>query len=193
MKHKVARTSLVICTILVILIAVGSFVFKQLNTPSNGTVTSQHVQTTSAKIQFNITPVEVDGSQATFSYPAALSVIATQPAALPILMTYSYGYRDTESWLLAITVNQLNGTALTFDNSYEFRTTQPNIYRQSTADYGGKTYTIMTDTQDGGFSEVAYSFDGTRSADISLYGTDPSGNANLSATMAMILRTWQWK
>jgi hypothetical protein len=190
-RRKWYKRSIIIFILFAIIFSVGLFV-KQFNGPSQGNVASVSSQKASAVTSFNLNPVLVTSPYVNFSYPKALSVVAPQVNQPPLLDTFIYGYRDTESWRLAITVNSLNGTSLNEDSSYQFRLSEPEEYKESHETVAGKNYVVMTDTQAAGFSEVAYIINGSHSADISLYGDDPTGLAYLQETFAMVLKSWHW-
>jgi hypothetical protein len=172
----------------------GWYVYEQLNSPSNGSVMSLTAQKLNSIVSFNLNPVPVTSPYASFSYPKALtSLPSSSPPVAPELASFTYGYKDIENWMLAISVNSLSGTTLDSDSSYLFRKDNPSIYQESNVTYGGMHYEVMKDTQAAGFSEVAFAIQGNESVDISLFGQDQNGNQNLQATFATVLASWQWK
>jgi hypothetical protein len=191
MQPRTVKRLLSIAAILVIL-GLAVTIFDHLNGPSRGSVTALTVQQQKSAIVFNLKPVKVVSPEASFSYPAALTMLSSDMVKPPVLAIYNYGYKYTESWRLAITVNQLNGSSLNSDGSYALDMSEPATYSLSHATYNGISYAIMTNTQASGFSKVAFTVNGSRSADISLYGDDENGTAYLQKTFLAVLRSWKW-
>lgn len=141
----------------------------------------------------SVQPIHVQDMYAAFSYPDSLKPLPNpQTPAGDIVATYSYGKADVEPWHLAITINQLHEPVLTDDSGYVLRRNDPARYHVSNITAGGNTFTVMTDTQTGGFSEAAFTLRGNLSADISLTGDDPSDTV-LPRVFRQVLQSWHWQ
>lgn len=178
-----------------LVIAVGIFVYEvnNLNGTATGVITHAKQIITSNVKSYNFTPVEVRGTQVSFSYPTFMSVYsAAQKPAYPILASYEYSYYDIKTWLLNITVTKLNADSLSADSSYYADLLTPSEYSQSTVKINGKSYVVMTNKDALGFYEVAFSLNNSRSAEIALIGNDDSGTANLQKTFNMVLSSFSW-
>jgi len=191
MKKK-RKLKVLAISILLILIAIVVIKIK-LGGSSNGITVASKPAGTSTSPTFNFTPMLVNGKYASFSYPVSLVPTTGQKLSGAILEAYTYDYRDIETWLLAISVNQLHYSDLSQDSGYELRVLNPSQYKKSEATFGKNQYIIMTDTTASGFSEIAFSLNGDMSGDISLYGDDTLGTQNLVKTFDMVLNTWKWE
>jgi hypothetical protein len=138
--------------------------------------------------------IVVHGTYANFTYPSLLSPLKYKQAPSGSeLAIYTYTKEDIQSWQLVITINTLHQAALSSDTGYALRLNQPSRYHATTINDGKNTFVIMTDTQATSFSKVAFALHGNMSADISLYGDDPLGDASLANTFREVLRSWQWQ
>jgi hypothetical protein len=153
-------------------------------------VTTTNITTPTVAVQQVSPPVQVKGKYASFSYPGSLK--PAPGATSSGLGSYSYTKVDIESWQLEIEINELSQPSLSADTGYVLRENDPSRYQATTVVNGKNTFIIMSDTQAGGFSKVAFSLDGDKSVDISLIGDDPSGNAALANTFREVLQSWQW-
>jgi hypothetical protein len=172
-----------------IVVIIGIFFIHGLIEP----VTTTNITATASAAPALSPPIKVTGTYANFSYPSSLKQMqGMQGPEGNELAVYNFGKSDIEFWHLAISINQLNQPNLTADSGYLLRENEPSRYQATTIVNGKNTFTIMTDTQAGGFSKVAFSLDGDKSADISLIGDDPSGSAALSDAFRQVLQTWQW-
>jgi hypothetical protein len=160
--------------------------------PSKGTLSVGAIDGQSVAGSFNRSPVLIEGEYASFMYPQALTVLPTTAVSPPVLAEYQYSYKDVESWRLSVTVLQLSQPSLIADNSYQFRTLDPTRYIQTTQNIDGQTYVVMSDTQAGGFSQIAYTLHGTQVAEISLYGDNVPGTHLLESIFRSVLGSWQW-
>jgi hypothetical protein len=187
-KGMLLGGALLLCIVLTFVV-----LLRYIAGPASAPTISSPAQKTTPGATFNMTPQTVHGTYATFMYPTSLAPQAGQQLASgPELATYSYGYRDIESWDLAISINHLAEPILTDDSGYGLRAEDPSRYHETTMTLGHNTFVIMTDTSAGGFSKVAFLLHGTTDADISLYGDDQAGQATLMATFNMVLRSWNW-
>jgi hypothetical protein len=185
---KLGLVSLIVIGLLIAVIKGMSY----LTGPVHATDIPASATPISSAPSFDMQPIPISNPYASFTYPAALKPMPTQSPHGSALVTYTYGYRDIESWELNITVNRLAEPILTDDGGYDFRKVNPNRYEESTTTIGQNSFKIMSDTTAGGFSKVAFNLHGSLSADISLYGDDPNGQADLNATFQQILSSWQW-
>ena len=133
------------------------------------------------------------GDATKFTYPAAMHPYAQQPLTAPQIANYSYGYRDIESWQLAISAQTLSEPTLSNDSAYNFRSQHPEQYQLSNLTMNGQPVAIMTDTTASGFSKVAFLLHGSVAVNISLYGNDTSGTAILNSVFMQVLHSLQWK
>jgi len=180
--------------IVVIIIGVIYHEMSNINKPSIGVVTNPTSAQQTAGLSFNFTPTTVTGTYISFAYPKVLSVdTATQKPQYPILESYVYKYKDIESWLLAVTVTDLQSDSLKADSSYYARLLNPAEYQLSTVTVHNNTFQVMTDTQAVGFSKVAFLLHNNMAVDISLTGNDDLGTTNLQKTFNIVLGNFNWR
>jgi len=173
---------------------VAYYVLSKMNQPVSGVVKNPSVSQQTAGLSFNFTPVVVNGTYISFTYPKAMSVYpATQPASFPILENHEYKYPDIRTWLLVVTVTQLNSNSLMADTGYNLRVNTPSIYKLSTATANHTVFQVMTDTTAEGFGKIAFSLHNSMSCDISLLGNDNLGTANLQKVFSMVLNSFSWQ
>jgi hypothetical protein len=170
---------------------VAAMFFHQLNAPATGVIDSS--TTVTPVKSFDLTPRLMTGKQATFQYPASLQVKPANPSSEPELEQFNFAYKDTQSWILSISVSRLNSGRLADISSLQFRRTRPDIYKESTLTLGSRDITLMTDVTAPGFAKVGYLFRGTRSASVSLVGDSILGTDNLDKSFRLILATWSWQ
>ena len=169
------------------------YLMSRFNAKVSGVVTNPTTTQQNAGLTFDFTPVPVNGTYISFTYPRAMSVYtAAQKASPPILESYVYKYHDTLTWLLVVAVVQLPSDNLMSDSSYSIRVQDPAIYQPSTVTVNQKTYQVMTDTTAEGFSELAFSLHNNMDCNISLLGNDNLGTANLQKVFNMVLSSFSW-
>jgi hypothetical protein len=192
--HRKRWLVIFIIVILVLIIGIARFVTNSLNSSVNGVISSPTKSQQNAGLSFNATPVNVNGTNISFSYPQALAVDpAAQKPTYPILESYVYKYSDIETWLLAISIIHLESNNLTGDSGYYSRLQDPAEYSQSSVTLSGKTYIVMSDKSAVGFSEIAFTMHNGMAADISLLGNDALGTSELQKTFNMVLSSFSWK
>src|SRR5262249_33778380 len=104
--------------------------FKSVTGPARATNITTAIQTpATVAASFNLQPVTVTNPYAHFTYPAALTAIPTQALHGAEVASYSYGFRDSESWQLTITITRLADPSLSDDSGYSFRKINPQIYQ----------------------------------------------------------------
>lgn len=184
-KKTLTLTFSVIALLLIIWL---SIFIKHLTSPS----TAKNIIVESTPSTINLSPIEVTSSYVNFSYPQQLSPLPQVPLAGSELANFNFTYKDVETWRLAITVSHVDQSTLNDDSSYSFRVDNPQTYQENTEKVGSNTFYIMTDTQVGGFSKVAFILHGYETADISLYGDDPQGVGGLNSTFQQVLKSWTW-
>jgi hypothetical protein len=128
-----------------------------------------------------------------FDYPASLTPDPNSATSTSIPESYLYKYSDTQTWLLAISVNKLNQPSIDSDSNYQARKNDPTRYQESTVTEGDHAFYVMKDLDASGFAEVAFILNGNTSTDISLAGYDQAGNVNLENTFNMVLSSFQWE
>lgn len=193
-RHRKRWLIIFIVLFLILIIVTIIILVNRLNSSVAGVITNPTKSQQNAGLSFDATPVNVDGTNIDFSYPQALSIDpAAQKPTYPILESYVYKYSDIETWLLAISIIHLNSDSLNANSGYYSRLQDPSEYSQSSVTLNAKTYTIMTDKNAVGFSEVAFSMHDGLSADISLLGNDALGTAELQKTFNMVLSSFSWK
>ena len=171
----------------------ADYIMSKFNVSVSGKVISPTLSQQKAGLSFNFTPVPVNGTYVSFTYPQAMSVYTgAQKANYPILESYEYRYSDILTWLLVVAVIQLPDNNLNSDSSYSTRVQNPEQYQLSTVTVNQKTYKVMTDTTAPGFSELAFSLDSSQVCDISLLGNDNLGTANLQKVFDMVLGSLSW-
>jgi hypothetical protein len=178
--------------LVIIILISGGVILSRLNQPALGTVTpgSSPAQTGSG---FDLTPKRRLGKYASFNYPAGLTVARNSPLVSPVVEQFNFSHQDIETWNLAIAVLNTPGGTLASSNAYQFRKSRPDIYKESHQTINNQSVDIMTDTSTGGFSKVAFLEGNGLSATVSLYGDDPAGVSDLSATFNMVLSSWRWQ
>lgn len=190
------RRRLLIYPLVIVVITLGVIYHEMgnINKPSIGVVTNPTPTQQTAGLSFNFTPTTVTGTYISFAYPKLLLVdTATQKPQYPIMESYVYKYNDTETWLLAITVTDLQSDSLKADSSYYARLLNPTEYQLSTVTVKNNTFQVMTDTQAVGFGKVAFSLHNNMSADISLIGDDDLGTTNLQKVFNIVLGSFSWR
>ncbi len=171
-----------------------STLYIKFNGSAKGVITKPTQAQQNAGLSFDFTPVAVENSHASFTYPRAMAVYtAAQKQNYPTLAAYEYSYRDARIWLLTVTVNQLMSNSLQADSSYLFRLQNPSTYQHSTVTFANKTYQVMNDTTFTGFNEVAYTLHNGMSGEISLLGNDNLGVDNLQKVFNMVLTSFTWR
>ena len=173
----------------VIAVVVGVYILHKLTGP----VKAHIITAASVSNPPPAALVSVNGTYASFSYPGSLTPAQNaQGATGNELAVYSYTKPDVQTWHLNITINNLQQPTLTADSNYLLRINDPTRYQSNTETISGNTFAIMTDTQVGGFSEVAFTLHNGVSADISLTGDDSSGGTTLATVFQEVLNTWDW-
>lgn len=191
-KRLAKRLAILVCFASVL---VFGYVFvKYLSTPSQSQILASGAtaSSTSSISMFNNTPVAVHNPYFSFTYPVAMHAYAAQTLKPPVLAAYSYGYRDIESWQLAVSAQTLTQSSLANDSSYEFRLQHPDQYQRSTLSIHGQPVTVMTDANADGFSKVAYILHGSDVLHVSLYGNDTYGTSTLSSVFMQVLNSVAW-
>jgi hypothetical protein len=190
------KRKLLIYPVIIALVIIGVMYYEIgiINKPSIGIVTNPTPAQQGAGLSLNFTPSPVTGTYISFAYPKLFAVDkATQKPQDPILASYVYQYNDTGSWLLAITVTDLQSDSLKADSSYYARLLNPTEYQLATVAVKNNTFQVMTDTQAAGFGKVAFSLHNNMSADISLTGYDDLGTANLQKAFNIVLGSFSWR
>jgi hypothetical protein len=191
-KKWVVRLIVIACLVALI---VGGYIFVQyLTSPSQSKITTPNapVSSLSNTSTFNNTPVVVHNAYFSFTYPASMHPYPRQPLINPFIADYSYGYRDIESWQLAVSGQTLSEPSLSNDSAYNFRSQHPEQYQLSNITINGQSVAIMTDIKSSGFSKVAFLLHGSVAVDVSLYGNDTSGTAILNGVFMHVLDTLRW-
>ena len=191
MRRKQAVRLVIVLAVAGGLAAVWAAVHS-LNQPAEGAIT---VGTGSARTAagLDLTPKPATGKYAAFNYPAGLTVARNSPLVAPVVEQFNFTRHDIETWNLAIAVLSTPGGSLADSNAYQFRKNRPDIYKESHLAVNNQSVDVMTDTSTGGFSKVAFLEGNGLSATVSLYGDDPAGMNDLSATFNMILTSWHWR
>lgn len=190
MKDKRRRRLIITLAVIAAVILVVAFFYSRLNAPHEGVVVVGTPKSHTSSI--DMTPKQATGNYVMFNYPAGLNVVKNNPLVDPVVEQFNYMHRDIESWNLAIAVMKNPGGSVSTNNTYQVRKINPDKYKESSETINGKTYVIMTETDQGGFSKVAIMQHGSMGATVSLYGDDPSGTADLQKTFDMVLGSWQW-
>lgn len=189
-RRKIILGSFIVLVVVVAVIARA--VISRLDQPVSGAITVASSTTTTTP-GFDFTPQHISGTYALFNYPKSLIVAHNNPLVNPVVAQYNFTYHDIESWNLAIAILATPGGSLASNNAYQFRKSQPNIYKESHETFNNQAVDIMTDTTVGGFSKVAFLESSNFSATVSLEGDDSAGISVLSKTFNMILSSWQWR
>lgn len=168
--------------------------YRYVSAPSQSQITTPNssLSSLSNTSTFNNTPVIVQNSYFSFSYPTALKPYKQQPVNGPMIANYSYGYRDIESWELTITAQMIPQPSLTNDSAYNFRSQHPDQYQLVNETINSQPVAVMTDTQASGFSKVAFLLHGNYVINVSLYGNDTSGTGILSSVFSQVVQSLQW-
>jgi hypothetical protein len=191
-KRSKGLKLIILTTPILVVIVGGRLVISHLNQPSLGVVTVGSSSTSSAP-SFNFTPQHINGHYASFNYPTELTVSKNNTLVDPVVEEFNFSHRDIETWALAISIMSTPGGSLATNNAYQFRKSQPKIYKESHQDVNNQSIDIMTDTSVGGFSKVAFLEGNGLSATVSLYGDDPTGVGDLSKTLTMVISSWKWQ
>jgi hypothetical protein len=162
-----------------------------IDTPSESKITNAPIAA-STTTAFNNTPAIVHNKFFTFSYPTALSPQTQQPLSGSEIAAYSYTYRDVESWQLTVVALEPSAPILGNDSAYSYRIQHPDQYQLSNETINGQLVKVITDTQAGGFSKVAFLIHGSEIANISLLGDDPMGTGLLNKTFSQVIDSWAW-
>jgi hypothetical protein len=192
--HLSKRKKLFILLIIVVVIGgVAYYIMSKMNGSDAGSVKNPTLTQQNAGLSFDFTPVAVNNAYVSFTYPRAMTIYPeTQKASYPILENYEYKYPDVLTWLLVVTVTQLNSNSLMADTGYNYRVHTPDVYQQSTITASNNAFQVMTDTTAVGFGKVAFSLHNGMSCDISLLGNDNLGTANLQKVFSMVLESLSW-
>jgi ABC-type Na+ efflux pump permease subunit len=196
MRRRSKKRKLVIVTlvVLILLATIGvKVVASRLAQPTSGTIKVSAGSTTTNAPSLNLTPKHISGTYASFNYPAGLTTVRNDPLAAPVLEEFNFTHHDIESWDLTITILTNPGGSIASLNAYQFRKTQPSIYKESQQIFNGQSVDIMTDTSVGGFSKIAFLEGNGLAATVSLSGDDTAGLGALSTTFNMILGSWHWQ
>lgn len=191
-RKWVVRLIILACLLCVV---VGAFLFyRYLSSPSQSNITTPNalVNSLSNTSTFNNTPVAVHNTYFSFTYPAAMHPYPLQPLTTPQIADYSYGYRDIESWQLAISGQTLSEPTLSNDSAYTYRAQHPEQYQPSNTTINGQPVVIMTDSTASGFSKVAFLLHGSVVVNVSLYGNDTSGTDILNSVFMQVLNSLTW-
>lgn len=191
-RKRIVRLVVLFCV--VCLVSSGYVFTHYLTSPSQSKITTPNapVSSLSSTSTFNNTPVSVHNTYFSFTYPAAMHPYATQPLKNPQIANYSYGYRDIESWQLAISGQMYSDPSLSSDSAYNYRSQHPEQYKLTNTSINGQSVTIMTDMKDAGFSKVAFLLHGSAIVNVSLYGNDTSGTEILNSVFMQVLNSLQW-
>lgn len=186
---KNRRVLIPVCVIALLVIGF-SLLIHQLRKP----VSASNISTAgNTSIPMPPQPILVDGTYAKFSYPGGMQPMTGMEGPMgEEVAVYNYKMPDTVPWHLAITINHLHEPGLSYDTNFLVRKNHPDQYQQSTLTANGNTFTVMTDTQAGGFAKVAFVLHGDLSADISLTGDDSSGDTTLAQAFQQVLTAWRW-
>lgn len=174
-----------------ILVVAGKIAIDRINAPHEGVIVTGTSASAAPGKQTSLETAQ--GTYASFKYPADMTQEPNSKLVTPVVEQFNFGKRDIESWNLAIGVLSIPGGSLMANNSYQFRKTEPNKYKESHMNINGQSVDVMTDTSVGGFSKVAFLVHGNYQATISLYGDDPAGVRTLSNAFHAVLSTWQWR
>jgi hypothetical protein len=177
---------------IIVLLAVGAvLLLHQLGKPVSATAI---VTTGNTAVPKPSQPIAVSNAYARFTYPGTMQPITgMQGPTGEIVAIYNYKMTDVVPWHLSITINLLHESGLTYDSAYLLRKNHPAQYQPSTVTVDNNTFTVMTDTQAGNFSKVAFTLHGDLSADISLTGDDANGDTTLAQAFQQVLHSWQWQ
>lgn len=185
---------LAIVMVLAAVLFLGYMFYRFVSTPSQSQITTptSSLSSLSNTSTFNNTPVTVQNSYFSFSYPAAMKPYKQQPVTAPMIANYSYGYRDIESWELTITAQTIPQSTLTNDSAYNYRSQHPEQFQLVNETINGHPVAVMTDAQASGFSKVAFVLQGNYVINVSLYGNDTSGTNILNSVFSQVLKSLQW-
>lgn len=175
----------------VVLLAVSAaLLVRQFNKPVRATT---FATVGNAAVPSPPQPIPVANAYAKFSYPGSMQAVvgAEGPSGYQVA-TYSYKMANVVPWHLVITIDHLHEPGLKYDTAYLMRKDDPARYQVSTTTVDSNTFTVMTDTQAGGFNKAAFSLHGDLSADISLTGDDSSGDTTLAQAFQQVLQSWHW-
>lgn len=194
-KRFSTRKKLVILLITIVVIgSIAFYIISKMSNSAKGVVKNPTLTQQNAGLSFDFTPVAVNNAYVSFTYPKAMTIYPeTQKASYPILENYEYKYPDILTWLLVVTVTQLNSNTLMADTGYNFRISTSAVYHSSTVTTNNNVFQVMTDTTAVGFSEVAFSLHNGMSCDISLLGNDNLGTINLQKVFSMVLDSFSWR
>lgn len=181
-------------TVLAAVLFIGFMFYQYVSTPSQSQIITPNssLSSLSNTSTFNNTPVAVQNAYFSFSYPAAMKPYKQQPVTAPMLVNYSYGYRDIESWELTITAQSLSAASLSTDSAYNFRSQHPDQYKLEYDTVNDQPVAVMTDTKATGFSKVAFMLHGNYVIHVSLYGNDTSGTNILNSVFEQVLKSMNW-
>jgi hypothetical protein len=196
LKKVNRRKWVTLITAAIVLTALTALIVRYINQPAQGQiVNSQPITSAQAASTFNMTPVKVSGSYVSFSYPAALSPLPPSSSSTgAALENYSFNYSDSpESWLLSVTVNKLSIPSLNVDSNYALRVKNQSQYSVISETVGNNKFIIYSDLKSSGFSKVAFTINGLKSADISMIGADLGGSTNIQNSFNLVLKTFSWK
>jgi hypothetical protein len=191
---KRKRKLLKILAAVIVLFIIGRIIDNQLNKPAQGTVIDEQPtsQANLANNSFNLSPASVSGQYASFSYPKVMTKLAPSGLSGSEVATYSYKYKDIETWILAIEILKVPSGNLNDNSAWMLRKDNPSIYQETDNTINGQAVMIMTDTSASGFAKVAFLINGEYQAMIALTGDDPSGTTNLGAVFNQVVGSWSW-
>jgi hypothetical protein len=194
MTVRWSKRAMIPISIVGVFIIVCILIIHQVNKPVTARIITAIGNASAPATSVTPQAITVKDDYISFLYPSSMKPLQQLDALSGSeLSVYNYEISDIVPWHLAITVTQLHGPSLLNDSGYLLRKNDPTRYTASSTTYGANTFSMMTDTQAQGFGEVAFSLHGSESADISLTGDDPAGDANLANTLQQVLQSWQWQ
>ena len=144
------KVLLITVVVIIIVIAIIFAIIKIVERPAIGTVYPTINTSTIGNSQaFNLAPIHVSDSYASFNYPASLKPMNNSPNDYPQVANYNYSYTGTgndeaEEWQLAITIVKNSDGNLNNNSSYLIRKQNPSEYSQSVENINGLNIYIMS-------------------------------------------------
>jgi hypothetical protein len=185
-EHRI----LLITAVALVVILIGAAVGGLLIGPSQGNITA--VATTPVSSVPDSPLINVQTGQASFGYPADFSSQPPELATPPVLFSQAYIKPVVTHWRLAVSILSVQESTLSDDSGYALRVSQPAQYQPSTQVINGIHFTVMHDTQAGGYSAVAYTLDNLRVGEIAISGDDQSNGGTLQPLFQSVLKSWHW-
>lgn len=186
---------IILGTVATILCISGTILLHVMDAPASAThISNGPPPPVSPVLSTSIgSPVEVTGTNVSFSYPSIFTPTAQQPVEGDILASYGYERRMLTSWQLTVTVVLLPGGQRDGDSAYYAATQDPARYSESAEVVNGNSAIVMTDKTFAGFSKVAFLFHGSYSADVSLNSEDAEDATEEQSALNMVLQSWRWE